>query len=67
MLENGTVKSMRILTISDIHGEFNAFNLEKLPAVDVVLIASDLTHIGLRAPAHWQAKAEAELERGSRC
>ena len=53
---------MRILTISDIHGQYDAFDLEHVPEVDVVLVAGDLTNYGLRPPVTYQAQAERELE-----
>ena len=53
---------MRILTISDIHGQFDAFHLENLPEVDLVLVAGDLTNFGLRPPVNFQLRAEYELE-----
>jgi uncharacterized protein len=53
---------MRILTISDIHGQYDAFNLEKLPEADVILVAGDLTNYGMRPPFNHQLRAEQELE-----
>jgi predicted phosphodiesterase len=53
---------MRILTISDIHGQYEAFNLEKLPVVDVILVAGDLTNFGMRPSASYQLQAERALE-----
>ena len=53
---------MRILTISDIHGQFDTFNLENLPEADLVLVAGDLTNFGLRPPVNFQLRAEYELE-----
>jgi uncharacterized protein len=53
---------MRILTISDLHGQYDAFHLEQLPEVDVVLVAGDLTNFGLRPPLTYQLQAEHELE-----
>jgi uncharacterized protein len=53
---------MRILTISDIHGQYDAFRLENLPEVDVILMAGDLTNFGLRPPPTYQLHAERELE-----
>jgi uncharacterized protein len=53
---------MRILTISDIHGDFQAFRPDMLPKVDLILIAGDLTNHGFNAPARWQAQALTELE-----
>ena len=53
---------MRILTISDTHGDFKAFCPDKLPQVDLILIAGDLTNYGFNAPARWQARALTELE-----
>ena len=52
---------MRILTISDIHGDFQAFHPNKLPKVDLILIAGDLTNHGCNTPAQWQARALTEL------
>ena len=52
---------MRILTISDIHGDFQAFHPNMLPKVDLILIAGDLTNHGRNAPARWQARALTEL------
>ena len=53
---------MRILTISDIHGQYDAFRLKNLPEVDVILMAGDLTNFGLRPPVNHQLQAERELE-----
>jgi uncharacterized protein len=53
---------MRILTISDIHGQYDAFSLENLPEADVILIAGDLTNYGMRPPISHQLLAEHELE-----
>jgi uncharacterized protein len=53
---------MRILTISDIHGQYEDFNLEKLPEADVILIAGDLTNYGMRPPFSYRLQAERELE-----
>jgi uncharacterized protein len=53
---------MRILTISDIHGQYEEFNLEKLPEADVILVAGDLTNYGMRPPFSYQLQAERELE-----
>ena len=53
---------MRILTISNIHGQFDAFDLENLPEADMVLVAGDLTNFGLRPPVNFQLRAEYELE-----
>ena len=53
---------MRILTISDIHGQYDTFNLEQLPEVDVVLVAGDLTNFGLCPPLTYQLQAERERE-----
>ena len=53
---------MRILTISDIHGQYDTFRLEHLPEVDVILMAGDLTNFGLRPPVNYQLQAERELE-----
>jgi predicted phosphodiesterase len=48
---------MRILTISDIHGQYEEFNLEKLPEADVILVAGDLTNYGMRPPISYQLPA----------
>jgi uncharacterized protein len=53
---------MRILTISDIHGQYEDFNLEKLPEADVILVAGDLTNYGMRPPLPYRPNAERELE-----
>jgi uncharacterized protein len=53
---------MRILTVSDIHGQFREFNPATPPEADVILIAGNLTNLGLRAPALWKAQAELQLE-----
>jgi predicted phosphodiesterase len=53
---------MRILTISDIHGQYEEFNLEKLPEADVILVVGDLTNYGMRPPFGYQLQAERELE-----
>jgi uncharacterized protein len=53
---------MRILTISDLHGQYDAFRLKILPEVDVILMAGDLTNFGLRPPVNYQLQAERELE-----
>jgi uncharacterized protein len=53
---------MRILTISDIHGQYKDFSLEKLPEADVILVAGDLTNYGMRPPFSYQLQAERELE-----
>jgi uncharacterized protein len=53
---------MRILTISDIHGQYEEFNLEKLPEADVILVAGDLTNFGMRPPFSYRLQAERELE-----
>ena len=48
--------------ISDIHGNFSAFNPKKLPACDIALIAGDLTNHGFYAPAHVQPQATRETQ-----
>jgi uncharacterized protein len=53
---------MRILTISDIHGQYEDFNLKKLPKADVILVAGDLTNFGMHPPISYQLQAEHELE-----
>lgn len=43
---------MRILAMADIHGHFDRFDLEKLPDADVIIIAGDITELGMRRP--WE-------------
>lgn len=52
---------MRILTLSDIHGDFYALTRQPLPYVDLVLIAGDLTNFGLRPPAIYRDEINREL------
>ncbi len=44
---------MKILAISDVHGEFDRFNPDKFPAFDVLVIAGDVTNWGKRHPNEW--------------
>ena len=49
---------MKILAISDIHDDFEAFAPETLPNADVCIVAGDLTNFGMRrrndiAAARW--------------
>jgi uncharacterized protein len=52
---------MRILILSDMHGQYDNVKVETMPECDVVLVAGDLTNYGFRAPAHWQVQSITEL------
>lgn len=41
---------MRILALSDIHGQFDRFAASSLPEADIVLICGDFTNLGIRRP-----------------
>ncbi len=43
---------MKILAISDVHDEFEAFAPDTLPVADVCLVAGDLTNYGMRG--EWE-------------
>lgn len=42
---------MKLLTLSDIHGQFRDFDPLSLPEADVVLIGGDITNLGMRRMA----------------
>ncbi len=46
---------MRILAISDIHGDFDLFAPDELPEADVCVVAGDLTNNGTRRMAEVSA------------
>ena len=49
---------MKILAISDIHGEFDRFSPDALPDADVLLFAGDATNDGTRRPREIAAAEE---------
>jgi Icc-related predicted phosphoesterase len=51
---------MRILAMSDIHGQFQTFNINRMPNaedIDFVVIAGDLTNIGVGFPSELNTYA----------
>jgi Icc-related predicted phosphoesterase len=49
---------VKILAMSDIHGQFHKFNIDKMPSaedVDFVVIAGDLTNVGVDFPPSLEA------------
>ena len=46
---------MRILAISDIHDNFEAFAPDELPDADICVVAGDLTNYGIRRPLQLSA------------
>lgn len=49
---------MRILAIADVHGQFFRFQAKELPEADMVLLAGDLTNMGVSHDPRWRDERE---------
>lgn len=55
---------MKILAMSDIHGQFHKFDIDKMPdanEVDMVIIAGDLTNVGVNYPVELNQHSDLSL------